>query len=924
MLKVALFVTVALLSLGLPQGAGADEAQRAEAHLAEAAKSLQAGNPSKAAIELRLAIQDDPKNAKAHYELGRVQLRLGNDASAEQELRNAVTLGTEPDQVAGALAQAMMRLGKNQQLIDEIAPGERPDAIELDVRLARGEALMALARFDEARQSFVQAEAMSSKVGIAQLGVTRALASAGSVEDAVAYLRQILERNPSFADGWVLLGQIHRGQGDNAAARVDLDTAIKLAPDSDAARIERAILFIATGDAQSAGPDLAPVLKRHPKDPRANYLQAMIHTSHQDYRAARIDLQRIAGNFEGYPPAYYLMATVDFAEGQFGQAEGDINRFLHHQPNDEAGTALLVTLLVRRNNLARSIEVLTAALAVHPQSVKLLGLLTDVYLKSNRPKEAAEVLDRIAANAPSDANVLARVAAERFRIGGPDAAVGVLGSVVAIAPDSSRAALLLVLTELQANRVDGAIAAATAMKARMPNDPLADNLLGTLKLRQGDLAAARVHFEAALTTKPDFTPAQLNLGQVLLLDRRYGEARDAFDAVVAREPGNAAALMALATIAFAERDSAAGIARLTQARDKNPTAIAPRVRLIEAYVALKRPRDAGLAADELSRLAPNDAAAAAAIGDARLAGGDMPAAIAAHRHLVELNDSASAQLKLAETYIAARDISSARAALERAVDRAPGDERVAREFIHFAAATGGIAAALAYLDGLPASRPDKPAIDLLKADTLVAAGRGRDALPLLQPLLAKIAADPALLMRLARAQAAIDPALGIATLSGWLKSHADPEVQLELGGMLIAGQRYDEAIALHEALIAANPRNALALNNLAWLYQRKADGRALGLAERAHALAPQNPEIVDTLAWLVEKSGDDTRAIALLAPFAGDPAASPAMRYHFASALARAGRGADARRILEPLLAAGTPFDGREDATLLIKTIPAR
>src|SRR5437868_3763481 len=105
MLNAIAFLVIVVLLAGLPRSAGADDAQRAETHLAEAAKSLQAGNPSKAAIELRLAIQNDPKNARAHYELGRVQLGLGNDASAEQELRNAVTLGTEPDKVAGALAQ---------------------------------------------------------------------------------------------------------------------------------------------------------------------------------------------------------------------------------------------------------------------------------------------------------------------------------------------------------------------------------------------------------------------------------------------------------------------------------------------------------------------------------------------------------------------------------------------------------------------------------------------------------------------------------------------------------------------------------------------------------------------------------------------------------------------------------------------------
>jgi putative PEP-CTERM system TPR-repeat lipoprotein len=930
MLKtIVLLATVAVICSSFPRSAGADDPQRARSYLAEAMKSLQAGNPAKAAIDLRLAVQNDPKNAAAHYELGRVQLGLGNDASAEQELRSATTLGTDPDKAAGALALAMMRLGKNQQLIDEIAPGERSSEIEIDVRLARGEAFIALNRFEEGRQSFVQAQALpgqisTAQLGVAQLGVARAMASDGHVEEAAAYLRQVLERNSNFTDGWVLLGQIDRAQGDNEAARVDFDSAIRLAPEHEAARIERAILFVAIGTPESAGADLAAVLKRRPKDPRANYLQAMIHTAQRDYRAARIDLQRIEGNFEGYPPAYYLMAIVDLAEAQFGQAETDINRFLQHRPNDEAGTALLVTLLLRRNNLPRSIEILTAALAAHPKSIRLLGLLADSYLKSNQPQEAAQTLDRIAASAPADANVLARVAAERFRIGGPDAAIGELESVVALVPDSSRAALLLVLTELQANRIGGAIAAATAMRSRMPDDPLADNLLGTMALRQGDVAAARAYFEAALRIKPDFTPAQLNLGQILLLDNYFAEARAVLEAVLAHDAGNMAALMALATISFAEQDTVGGIAQLRRARDKNPSAIAPRLRLVETLVSLKRPRDAAPIADELSRLAPNDPRAAAAIGDARLAAGDTQGAIQAHRHLVELSDSGPAQLKLAQTYVAAHDIPAARSAFERAVERAPKDERIAREFVRFAVATDDVAPALTYLDGLSSGRPDKVALELLKAETLSAAGRSSEALPLLRAIVDKVDAEPALVIRLARAEFASDSDLAIATLTNWLKTHPAPDVQFELGGMLMESKRYDDAIALYEAFIVAHPGNALALNNLAWLYEMKHDGRALALAERAHDLAPQNIEIIDTLAWLLERSGDNPRALALLGPVANDPAASPAMRYHLAVAFARSGHGPDARRILEPLLAAGTPFEGREDAARLITQIPAR
>src|SRR5207237_1422657 len=112
---------------------------------------------------------------------------------------------------------------------------------------------------------------------------------------------------------------------------------------------------------------------------------------------------------------------------------------------------------------------------------------------------------------------------------------------------------------------------------------------------------------------------------------------------------------------------------------------------------------------------------------------------------------------------------------------------------------------------------------------LIASGKRGEALPVLKTVTGKIGDDAALATRLARAEFAVDPALAIATLTNWLTTHPSPELQFELGGLLIESKHYAEAIALH-----------------------------------------------------------------------------------------------DARRILEPLLASGTPFEGREEAALLIKDIAAR
>src|SRR5207244_2991522 len=117
-------------------------------------------------------------------------------------------------------------------------------------------------------------------------------------------------------------------------------------------------------------------------------------------------------------------------------------------------------------------------------------------------------------------------------------------------------------------------------------------------------------------------------------------------------------------------------------------------------------------------------------------------------------------------------------------------------------------------------------------------------------------------------------------------------------------QRYDESIGQHEAVLKAQPDNAVAQNNLAWLYQLKKDDRALPMAERAHDANPNSAEISDTLAWILIQRGQSDRALPLLEKIAKLPDAPPEVRYHFAVALKNAGRTPEARQNLEEALKA--------------------
>ncbi|MGE3843424.1 MAG: tetratricopeptide repeat protein [Vicinamibacterales bacterium] len=142
---------------------------------------------------------------------------------------------------------------------------------------------------------------------------------------------------------------------------------------------------------------------------------------------------------------------------------------------------------------------------------------------------------------------------------------------------------------------------------------------------------------------------------------------------------------------------------------------------------------------------------------------------------------------------------------------------------------------------------------------------------------------------------------------------------------MILGQqgRTADAEKAYAAIVARNPRAAVASNNLAWAYAERAEmlDQALQLAQAAKAELPDDPEINDTLAYVYLERKLPALAIPPLRVAIEKQPANPVFRFRLGQALAASGDPASAKRELESALKLKPDFPGAQQARELLATL---
>lgn len=922
-----LIASLLVLAFSAPL-AGCDPAAglSAQEHVQRAKDFEDKGDLKGSVIELKNAIQKNPDSAEARLLLGQVYLKAGFGAEAEKELRQAERLGVGRATIQPLLGEALLLMGEYARVLEEIQPDTQgPKELLSRVLQLRGDALLNQRKLNEACNLFQQSYEASPGNAPTYWGLSRCALATGDAAEARDWLERALKLEHKRARTWIHVGNLELAGKDTAKALAAYSNALQIEPNNLDALQSLVAVHVKAGDTKRAREHLAVIQKLAPKSTRAHYLEASIAYSEKKFAEANAALQEALKVSPDHIPSLMLAGMSAHALGSYQEAETHFKRFLLQLPGHAEGLKMLATTQIKSKQFDKALVTLAPFLSPGVRDAQGLALAGEAQMGNGNPSEAAGLFERALALEPGNVTIRTQLGLSQLAAGNTQDAIDELTDA-SRRSSSLQADTLLAVAYLSRKDYDRALAALANLQKKGDTSAKIHHLRGQAYLGKNDKVAARRSFEQALAADAAFFPAVASLVQLDVADNKQDAARLRLERALDQDKNRVAAMLVLARLAARNGQEKASVEWLEKAVRADAKAIQPRVELVRHYLARKEGQKALALANEAVRANPDHPAALNLLGTVQLALDDKASSASTFSRLTrETGQSPEGFVRLAQVQMADGKIDEARRNLLHALELAPGHLKSQEALIKLELAAKRPEAALVVARDVQKGHPDSAVGFVREGDILLAEKRFAQAVPAYARAL-EHGAGPAVLIQFHRATVLSGQNRTAADrrLEDWIKQRPqDSSVGAYAAGYYLATGQSERAAASYRQILKHEPRNVMILNNLASLYLRQRDPRALGLATEAYRLAPSNPAVQDTLGWILVEQGQPQRGLEYLRKAVRQTPKNASLRYHHAVALARTGDRPGARKLLEQLLAETPRFEERAAAETLLKTLPA-
>lgn len=906
-----------ILAMSLVILTSCSDAELSDKEYIEKAKINISRNETRAAIiHLKNAIQKNPTNAEARQLLGSQYIVIGSAKSAEKELNRALDLGIARQVVLLDYGKALLMQGEFRELVKELGKESREsnnqteqERIISDVLL--GHAYLGLGETEKAKEKFIQAGKTSPDMPFLLIGLANLSDLSGNKDKAIAYLDRIGVDEREYFTAQIAKGNIELSR-NNLEKAIAVFESVVAGQEKNAfsiamydARLGLVRAYMQTGNLEKAESNADYLLEKNAAHPMANYLKAVILFTKKDYTSAVEYLQQVQKTAPNYPPGIFLLGATQYALNNFEEANSLLTRFVNMAPTHLQGRKLLALTRLRLNRPDEAMDILAPAAEQTGDNNEILSMIARVAAAAGEYNVGLKYISRMSPGKDNQNLISEELANLYYRKGSFDDAINELEKITGEKRSKAKAAQVYIYLRKRDFVRARQIAESLLAEDKSPKTHV---LLGGVHMFAGERDKAQSEFNKALAINPDYSQARLSLANLYMEESKYVEAKIQLEKTLSIDAGNIKAMFGMAQISEISGNKEEAVKWIEKVRATDSLNIPARTVLSRYYL---RNGDKDKALEIAQEAVKNTNSAIDAVrllANVYMGRGEMQMAINVYNSLLKREtNNPQLLIELATIYAKEKRYTEARNSLIKARNIDDKNIKPKVALVLLEKETGNLAEAVRLALKLKNDYPDLPTGYMLSGDLLYSQKQYLSAVKDYTAGFEKTDNWQFYLKASDAYAKAGDNAAALRVLNAGIKRYPENiSIQQKLANVYLVNGNIESATQVYTKILDKQPNNLIALNNLANFIAENDKMTALKYSDRAYKLAPENAAIADTHGWLLVETNNLDEGLNLLAK-AAQKSQNPSIQYHYAVALYRSAKTADAEKILLTIKSASFP-----------------
>ena len=357
----------------------------AEANFLMGRISVLENNQTEALKYFTNAITYNSSLIQAYVAKSESEISLGRFSTAEETALKAVSLNRQFVPARAQYAKALALNGNAEQAITEADEILAQYPGFANAMIAKAEALIVQEKYREAALIFTDLlkEHPDNIFFLHRLSVISR--KIGKYDEALRYVRKVLDINPNVKDAVNELVAVYREMGNIQGGLDELEKRAGASDVPDVYFMHKGLVYVGEGNMDAAEKEFRRALEANPDNYQPYLYLGQINLGRKDYSQAVAEVDRILEKNDRFAPAHLLKGMYNYSAGNSAAAEESYLKVLDINAEDPVASNNLAWIYADEDrNLDRAMTLAENARGKDPNNPHYADTLGWVYYKMGR------------------------------------------------------------------------------------------------------------------------------------------------------------------------------------------------------------------------------------------------------------------------------------------------------------------------------------------------------------------------------------------------------------------------------------------------------------------------------------------------------------------------------------------------------------